>query len=62
MIMEPIYDDRVEFHEPDLLVYCKDNHIELERIVGCILQILNPNPDAMSKLITEMLVKNFCIH
>lgn len=57
---EPIYDDekktlldRVEFHESDLLAYCKDNHIELERIVGCIPQILNPNPDAMSKLITE---------
>lgn len=44
---EPIYDeekktllDRVEFHESDLLAYCKDNHIELERIVGCIPQVL----------------------
>ncbi|GJX89167.1 methionine S-methyltransferase, partial [Tanacetum coccineum] len=57
---QPIYDhekktllDRVEFYESDLLSYCRDNHIELERIVGCIPQILNPNPDAMSKLITE---------
>ncbi|KAJ4846913.1 mitochondrial metal transporter [Turnera subulata] len=56
----PIYDaekktllDRVEFHESDLLAYCRDNNIELERIVGCIPQILNPNPDAMSKMITE---------
>ncbi|KAJ8529713.1 hypothetical protein K7X08_036548 [Anisodus acutangulus] len=63
---EPIYDDekktlldRIEFHESDLLAYCKDNHIELERIVGCIPQILNPNPDAMSKLITENASEEF---
>ncbi|EHA8588189.1 hypothetical protein COCNU_scaffold004319G000020 [Cocos nucifera] len=56
----PIYDeegktllDRVEFHESDLLAYCRDNKIELDRIVGCIPQILNPNPQAMSKMITE---------
>ncbi|GJM94275.1 hypothetical protein PR202_ga10906 [Eleusine coracana subsp. coracana] len=56
----PIYDgegktllDRVEFHESDLLSYCRDNNIELDRIVGCIPQILNPNPEAMSKIITE---------
>lgn len=44
---QPIYDDekktlldRVEFYESDLLGYCRDNHIELERIVGCIPQVL----------------------
>ncbi|KAK3037762.1 hypothetical protein RJ639_031133 [Escallonia herrerae] len=51
--------DRVEFHESDLLSYCRDNHIELERIVGCIPQILNPNPDAMSKMITENASEEF---
>ncbi|KAL3515784.1 hypothetical protein ACH5RR_022686 [Cinchona calisaya] len=51
--------DRVEFHESDLLSYCKDHKIELERIVGCIPQILNPNPDAMSKLITEYASEEF---
>lgn len=63
---EPIYDevkktllDRVEFHESDLLSYCKDRKIELERIVGCIPQILNPNPDAMSKMITEYASEEF---
>ncbi|KAL1558801.1 mitochondrial metal transporter [Salvia divinorum] len=62
----PIYDeenktllDRVEFHESDLLSYCSDNHIELERIVGCIPQILNPNPDAMSKMVTENASEEF---
>ncbi|KAL7157470.1 hypothetical protein ABFS83_02G079600 [Erythranthe nasuta] len=63
---QPIYDgekktllDRVEFYESDLLSYCIDNHIELERIVGCIPQILNPNPDAMSKIITENASEEF---
>ena len=42
----PIYDregktllDRVEFHESDLLFYCRDNKIELDSIVGCIPQV-----------------------
>ncbi|EXB36871.1 Methionine S-methyltransferase [Morus notabilis] len=63
---QPIYDgekktllDRVEFHESDLLAYCRDNDIQLERIVGCIPQILNPNPDAMSKMITENASEEF---
>ncbi|GLU06061.1 hypothetical protein SLE2022_231240 [Rubroshorea leprosula] len=63
---QPIYDqqnktllDRVEFHESDLLAYCRDHHIQLERIVGCIPQILNPNPDAMSKMITENASEEF---
>ncbi|KMT07867.1 hypothetical protein BVRB_6g145640 [Beta vulgaris subsp. vulgaris] len=63
---QPIYDgekktllDIVEFHESDLLAYCRDHNIMLERIVGCIPQILNPNPDAMSKLITENASEEF---
>ncbi|XP_057809194.1 methionine S-methyltransferase-like isoform X1 [Salvia miltiorrhiza] len=63
---QPIYDeenktllDRVEFYESDLLSYCRNNNIELERIVGCIPQILNPNPDAMSKMITENASEEF---
>ncbi|KAK9161929.1 hypothetical protein Syun_002831 [Stephania yunnanensis] len=63
---QPIYDlenktllDRVEFHESDLLGYCRDHNIQLERIVGCIPQILNPNPEAMSKFITETASEEF---
>ncbi|KAJ8647369.1 hypothetical protein MRB53_000392 [Persea americana] len=63
---QPVYDaekktllDRVEFHESDLLAYCKDHSIELDRIVGCIPQILNPNPEAMSKMITENASEEF---
>ncbi|KAL4184199.1 hypothetical protein AMTRI_Chr11g158820 [Amborella trichopoda] len=62
----PIYDqdkktllDRVEFHESDLLAYCRDHSIILDRIVGCIPQILNPNPEAMSKMITENASEEF---
>lgn len=33
--------DRVEFHESDLLAYCRDNRIELDRIVGCIPQVMS---------------------
>ncbi|KAI5448731.1 mitochondrial metal transporter, variant 2 [Lathyrus oleraceus] len=51
--------DRVEFHESDLLSYCRQNGIQLERIVGCIPQILNPNPDAMTKMITENASEEF---
>ncbi|KAI3977623.1 hypothetical protein MKX01_004156 [Papaver californicum] len=51
--------DRVEFHESDLLSYCRDHNLQLERIVGCIPQILNPNPEAMSKLITENASEEF---
>ncbi|KAB2025360.1 hypothetical protein ES319_D06G143000v1 [Gossypium barbadense] len=63
---QPIYDaekktllDRVEFHESDLLSYCREHDIKLERIVGCIPQILNPNPEAMSKMITENASEEF---
>ncbi|XVE91289.1 hypothetical protein DITRI_Ditri20bG0141500 [Diplodiscus trichospermus] len=63
---QPVYDgekktllDRVEFHESDLLSYCRERDIQLERIVGCIPQILNPNPEAMSKMITENASEEF---
>ncbi|KAK6945653.1 Aminotransferase, class I/classII [Dillenia turbinata] len=51
--------DRVEFYESDLLGYCRDHGIMLEQIVGCIPQILNSNPDAMSKMITENASEEF---
>ncbi|KAG0497277.1 hypothetical protein HPP92_001968 [Vanilla planifolia] len=68
---DPIYDsenktllDKVEFYESDLLSYCMDNKIELDCIVGAssvfmISQILNPNPEAMSKMITENASEEF---
>ena len=42
----PVYDhegktllDRVEFHESDLLQYCRTHKISLDRVVGCIPQV-----------------------
>lgn len=42
----PIYDDegktlleRVEFHESDLLSYCREHNIILDRIIACIPQV-----------------------
>ncbi|CAM6128403.1 unnamed protein product [Calypogeia fissa] len=56
----PIFDhegktllDRVEFHESDLLGYCRDRNIMLDRIVGCIPQVLTPNPEAMASIVSE---------
>ena len=31
----------------------------MELTIGCLLQILNPNPDAMSKMITENASEEF---
>lgn len=51
--------DRVEFHESDLLAYCKLQNISLDRIVGCIPQILSPDPHAMQKIVSENASEEF---
>ncbi|MCO5578032.1 hypothetical protein L7F22_031870 [Adiantum nelumboides] len=51
--------DRVEFHESDLLAYCRKHSISLDRIVGCIPQILNPDPHAMQKIVSENASEDF---
>lgn len=51
--------DRVEFHESDLLAYCRTHNISLDRIVGCIPQILNPDPHAMQKIVSENASEEF---
>lgn len=51
--------DRVEFHESDLLAYCRISNISLDRIVGCIPQILNPDPHAMQKIVSENASEEF---
>ncbi|KAJ7559331.1 hypothetical protein O6H91_04G079600 [Diphasiastrum complanatum] len=62
----PVYDhegktllDRVEFHVSDLLGYCKEKEIMLDRIIGCIPQVLNPDPDAMLKIVSENASEEF---
>ncbi|KAL2610424.1 hypothetical protein R1flu_028997 [Riccia fluitans] len=51
--------DRVEFHDSDLLAWCKERNILLDRIVGCIPQILNPDPEAMLKMVSENASEDF---
>jgi methionine S-methyltransferase len=51
--------DRVEFHVSDLLAYCREHNLMLDRIIGCIPQILNPDPGAMSKIVSENASEEF---
>ena len=45
--------DCVEFHESNLLNYFDGQSIELDKIIGCIPQVLNPEPEVMEDLIAE---------
>ncbi len=47
---EPVLDadgksllDRVEFHESDLLGWVRERGLKLDRVIGCIPQVLDPN-------------------
>ena len=62
----PIYDgegktllDRVEFHESDLLAFCRDYKIELDRIVGCIPQVRSKWSCVWSKYLFKLV--NMCL-
>ncbi|MCW9000224.1 MAG: methyltransferase, partial [Kangiellaceae bacterium] len=43
----------VEFHESNLFSYFNGQSIELDKIIGCIPQVLNPEPEVMEDLIAE---------
>jgi methionine S-methyltransferase len=45
--------DRVQFHTSDLLGYCIQNKITLDKVIGCIPQVLSPDVDFMSELVPE---------
>ncbi len=45
--------DRVQFHVSDLLVYCIDNKIYLDKVIGCIPQVLSPNINIINNIIPE---------
>jgi len=45
--------DRVEFHVSDLLAYPIEQKIAVDRIIGCIPQVLSPEPLAASQFVTE---------
>lgn len=63
---EPVIDregktllDRVEFYESDLLAYIRDNNIRLDRVVGCIPQVLSPDPETTLNLVSEAMSEEF---
>jgi methionine S-methyltransferase len=42
--------DRVEFHESDLLAWVRRESVEVDRVIGCIPQVLNPDLKAMEEI------------
>jgi methionine S-methyltransferase len=40
--------ERIEFHTSDLLEYCRNKALMIDRIIGCIPQVLNPDPEFAS--------------
>ncbi|MBL4659011.1 MAG: aminotransferase class I/II-fold pyridoxal phosphate-dependent enzyme [Alcanivoracaceae bacterium] len=45
--------DIVSFHESNLFAYYKDQDLIVDRIIGCIPQVLNPEAEVMETLIAE---------
>lgn len=43
--------DIVEFQVSDLLEYCRANKIMFDRVIGCIPQVLNPDPDFTARML-----------
>lgn len=51
--------DRVEFHVSDLLEYIKERKILLDRVVGCIPQVLSPDPAETLQIVSETMSEEF---
>lgn len=46
--------DRVEFHESDLLAWVRRRGLKLDRVIGCIPQVLDPNLGELESSAKEM--------
>ncbi|MBM3382322.1 MAG: aminotransferase class I/II-fold pyridoxal phosphate-dependent enzyme [Betaproteobacteria bacterium] len=51
--------DRVEFHVSDLLSYPIEKRISLDRVIGCIPQVLSPEPLVAAQFVSEDADDNF---
>ncbi|CAI5473750.1 unnamed protein product [Closterium sp. Yama58-4] len=51
--------DRCEFLESDLLGALSERGVTLDRIVGCIPQVLTPDPKAALKIVSETMSEEF---
>ncbi|NBW81350.1 aminotransferase class I/II-fold pyridoxal phosphate-dependent enzyme, partial [bacterium] len=45
--------DRVEFHVSDLLGFAVENSLKLDRVIGCIPQVLSPEPLLADSFVSE---------
>ncbi len=45
--------DKVEFYHSDLLEALRERSIGLDLVIGCIPQVLAPDPDALLEIVTE---------
>lgn len=44
-------DEVVEFHVSDLFEYCRTKKITVDRVIGCIPQVLNPDPEFTTRML-----------
>jgi methionine S-methyltransferase len=44
-------DEVVEFHVSDLFEYCRAKKITVDRVIGCIPQVLNPDPEFTTRML-----------
>jgi methionine S-methyltransferase len=44
-------DEIVEFHVSDLFEYCRAQNRAIDRVVGCIPQVLNPDPEFTAQML-----------
>lgn len=45
--------DRIQFHVSDLLEFCLANKIKLDKVIGCIPQVLAPDSNLLPNIIPE---------
>lgn len=45
--------DRVQFYHSDLLEYCLENQIKLDKVIGCIPQVLAPDSSLVPSIMPE---------
>lgn len=51
-------DDIVEFHVSNLLEYCRNRKMDIDRVIGCIPQVLNPDPEFTAKMLKGDISEN----
>jgi len=51
-------DEIVEFHVSDLFEYCRAHKLAIDRVIGCIPQVLNPDPEFTAQMLKGDLTEN----